>query len=634
MTTHDAQGHADHAHAAATEPSGPPTDWARVRNVALLVILFLAVAAMLTTISWAKSGGGAPRDEAAAFLDSYNADYRKLYTESQEAEWLTNTRIVAGDETNSKRENAAKKALAEFQGSQRVIDTCRRLLAKESALEPLQARELRRVLYNAGDTPATAKELVDQRIAAETKQVETLFGFTFTLDGKKVSTNDLDHALREEKDLAKRQKAWEASKEVGRKLKDGLADLQRLRNGTVRALGYPDFFAYHVSEFDMTTDELVAINERTLRELRPLFRELHTYWRYELAKRYGQPVPDLIPAHWLPNRWAQDWSALLDVPGIDLDQALKDKSPEWVIHQAEKFYVSLGFQPLPKSFWDKSSLYPAPPDATWSKNNHASAWHIDLDHDVRSLMSVENNREWYQTTHHELGHIYYYLSYSRPEVPIVLRTGASPHFHEAIGTMIGLAAMQPRFIEAVGLSAGGKKPDPIQALHQEALFYIVFAPFSSGTMMHFEQELYAKELPKDQWNRRWWELVAKYQGVVPPSPRGEEFCDAATKTHINDNPAQYYQYALANVFLMQVHDHIARKILHEDPHDTNYFGKKEVGDFLRTILEPGATQDWRRLMKDRLGEELSADAMMRYFAPLMTWLQEQNKGRKHTLPDV
>jgi peptidyl-dipeptidase A len=304
------------------------------------------------------------------------------------------------------------------------------------------------------------------------------------------------------------------------------------------------------------------------------------------------------------------------------------------VHQAEKFYVSLGFQPLPPSFWEKSSLYPLPKDAKFKKNTHATAWHIDLNQDVRSLMSVENNREWYETTHHELGHIYYYLSYSRPEVPYVLRDGASPAFHEGIGTMIGLAAMQPRFIKAVGLDAGATKPDPIQALHQQALFYIVFAPFSSGTMMHFEHELYANELPKEQWNKRWWELVAKYQGVVPPGPRGEEFCDAATKTHINDNPAGYYKYALANVFLMQVHEHIAREILHEDPHDTNYYGRKEVGDFLKTLLEPGETVDWRVLMKQRLGEELSADSMMRYFAPLMSGLQEQNKGRKATLPDV
>jgi peptidyl-dipeptidase A len=644
MSSDDPHGHGSSGHAhesAPPAPSGPPTDWVMVRNVSLLIVLFVAVATIVATVSCRSAVDPVLQREAGAFLDSYNQTFRELTTASQEAEWQVNAKIVEGDDTSEKASNAAKEKLAAFQGSQEVVDTCRKFLADEKKLDPLQARELRVILYLAGDKPAVAKELVSQRIAAETAQVKKLFGFQFMLpgaDGKahEVSTNEIDHVLREEKDLAKRQQAWETSKAVGATLKDGLADLQRLRNGTVRALGYSDFFSYMVAPFDMTTDEMLALNDQTLRQLRPLFRELHTYWRYELAKRYGQPVPDLIPAHWLPNRWAQEWSELLQVPGVDLDGALKDKSPEWVVHQAEKFYVSLGFEPLPKSFWEKSSLYPVPADAGFKKNNHATAWHIDLDHDVRSLMSVENDSEWYQTTHHELGHIYYYLSYSRPEVPMVLRDGASPAFHEGIGTMIGLAAMQPRFVKAIGLeaSSGGAKPDPIQMLHKDALFYIVFAPFSSGTMLHFEHELYAKELPKAQWNRRWWELVAKYQGVAPPTARGEEFCDAATKTHINDNPAQYYKYALANVFLMQVHDHIAREILHEDPHDTNYFGRKEVGDFLKTLLSPGATQDWRKLMKEKVGGELSADAMMRYFAPLMSWLQEQNKGRKHTLPDV
>ena len=642
MSSDDPHGHGGASHdPAPSAPSGPPTDWAMVRNVGLLIVLFIVVAAIVSTVSCRSTAPTAEQREAAVFLDSYNKTYQQLTAASQDAEWQVNARIVEGDDRAEKASNAAKEKLAAFQGSQEVIDTCRRLLKDEAKLDPLQARELRVILYFAGDKPAVAKELVAQRIAAETAQVKKLFGFKFMLPGadgkaKEVSTNEIDHVLREEKDLAKRQQAWETSKGVGATLKDGLADLQRLRNGTVRALGYPDYFAYMVAPFDMKTDEMIALNDATLKQLRPLFRELHTYWRHELAKRYGQPVPDLIPAHWLPNRWAQEWSELLQVPGVDLDGALKEKTPEWIVQQAERFYVSLGFEPLPKTFWEKSSLYPVPPGAGFKKNNHASAWHMDLERDVRSLMSVEPNAEWYETTHHELGHIYYYLSYSRPEVPCVLRDGACPAFHEGIGTMIGLAAMQPRFVKAIGLEAasGGAKPDPIQMLHKDALFYIVFAPFSSGTMLHFEHELYAKELPKAQWNQRWWELVAKYQGVAPPAPRNEEFCDAATKTHINDNPAQYYKYALANVFLIQVHDHIAREILHEDPHDTNYFGRKEVGDFLKTVLSPGATQDWRKLMKEKVGGELSADAMMRYFAPLMSWLQEQNKGRKHTLPDV
>ncbi len=274
------------------------------------------------------------------------------------------------------------------------------------------------------------------------------------------------------------------------------------------------------------------------------------------------------------------------------------------------------------------------PDAGYKKNTHASAWHIDLDQDVRSLMSVEPNTEWYATTHHELGHIYYYMAYSRPEVPPTLREGANRAYHEAVGSLMGLAAQQPRFVQAIGIPMSGPKPDPMQLLLKEALEHVVFIPWSTGTMFFFEKELYFDQLPPERWNRRWWELAEKYQGIAPPGLRGETLCDAATKTHINDDPAQYYDYALSNVLLFQLHDHIARKILHEDPHDTNYFGRKDVGAFLKSILEPGATVDWKELLKEKTGSELSAEPMLRYFEPLMGWLKEQNKGRAYTLPPL
>jgi peptidyl-dipeptidase A len=153
-------------------------------------------------------------------------------------------------------------------------------------------------------------------------------------------------------------------------------------------------------------------------------------------------------------------------------------------------------------------------------------------------------------------------------------------------------------------------------------------------MTHFEGELYAQELPGERWNARWWELAARYQGIAPPAPRGEEFCDAATKTHINDDAAQYYDYALSFVLLFQLHDHIARKVLHEDPHDTLYFGRREVGEFLTSILRRGATVDGGALLEEVTGERLSARAMLEYFEPLRQWLVEQNAGRTHTLPEL
>jgi peptidyl-dipeptidase A len=369
-----------------------------------------------------------------------------------------------------------------------------------------------------------------------------------------------------------------------------------------------------------------------IEQLRPLYRELHTWVRYELASRYGVPVPDLIPAHWLSNRWSQDWSALVSVGGIDLDGALADRSAEWVVQQGEDFYESLGFPALPQVFWDSSSLYPLAADAEYKKNTHASAWHLDLENDVRSLMSVEPTAYWWETSHHELGHIYYYVSYSRPEIPLILRGGANRAYHEAIGSMIGLAASQRAFLVGRGLAPAEAQVEEMNKLLQEALNFVVFIPWSAGVMTRFEHALYADDLPGDSFNATWWDLVRRYQGVEPPSPRDESTADALTKTHINDDPGQYYDYALSFALLFQMHDHIARQILDQDPHDTDYYGSTAVGDFLRALMAPGASRPWRDVLRETTGRELDAQAMVEYFQPLHDWLVEQNSGRTHTLP--
>ncbi|MEO6711405.1 MAG: M2 family metallopeptidase, partial [Planctomycetota bacterium] len=231
--------------------------------------------------------------QAQAFLDAYSKQYQALYTASGEAEWLSNTHIVEGDETNSTRTKAANEAMAAFTGSIANIETARKFLARKQDLTPLQRKQIEKVLFAAADKPQTEPELVKQRIAAEAAQTEKMYGFTFKVDGQEVSPNEIDKALREERDLGKRRKIWESSKEVGALLKPGLIELRRLRNAGVQSLGYHDFFAYMASEYGMTTDELAATVAKINRELRPLFSELHTFARHELAKRYGQPVPDL-----------------------------------------------------------------------------------------------------------------------------------------------------------------------------------------------------------------------------------------------------------------------------------------------------------------------------------------------------
>jgi peptidyl-dipeptidase A len=593
-------------------------------------ILTALSAIVLVTMSMA---GTRVQKDAQKFIDEYTEEYMKLQYASAEAEWNSNTMIVEGDTMNAYNTRMANEAFASFTGSKQNIRSARNLLLHEDELTDLQARELKKILYFAANNPQTVEPLVKARIKAEALQVEGLYGYDFKIDGESVTTATIDETLRQSTDPDERLKAWEASKGVGAAIKDGLVDLRRLRNETVQALGYDDYFTYQVSDYGMTTQELRDLMLRLNKEVRPLFKELHTYARYELAKRYGaKEVPDLLPAHWLPNRWAQDWNAMITVEGMDLDGVLKTRDPEWFTAQGERFYISLGFPPLPKTFWEKSSLYPLPEGTDYKKNNHASAWHMDLENDVRCLMSVVPNADWYETAHHELGHIYYYIAYTNPDVPPLLREGANRGYHEAIGSMLGLAAMQKPFLDNLGLLPEEGQSDDMQQLLKEAMNYIVFIPWSAGVMTEFEYELYAEDLPPDQFNKRWWEIKRRYQGVVPPSPRGEEYCDAASKTHISNDAAQYYDYAISYVLLFQLHNHIAKKILKQDPHNTNYFGSKEVGQFLDDLMRPGGSRDWRVVLKETTGEEISARAMLEYFEPLTAYLKKVNEGRKQTLP--
>ena len=574
-------------------------------------------------------------NEVDSFLASYTETYLGLQAKSAEADWSLNTKIVDGDNSNSKAYEEAEGKVAEFTGSVEVIERARRYLEGRAGLNDLQARQLKAILYAAARNPQTRPGLVKARIKADAAQTEALFGFDFKIDGKSVTTNEIDRILEEEADEQVRLAAWNSSKEVGKGLKKGLAGLVSLRNQTVQALGYKDFFQYQVSDYGMTVPEMMEQMRRFARELRPLYREIHTWARYRLAEKFGaKEVPDLLPAHWLPNRWGQSWGPMVKVEGFDLDGTLATFKPERLVRQAEDFYVSLGFEPLPGSFYELSSLYPLPEGTPYKKNNHASAWHMDLQKDVRCLMSVVPNARWWETTHHELGHIYYYIEYTSPRVPPLLREGANRGFHEAIGSLLGLASMQKGFLQGRGLVPADARVDEIQTLLKEALDSVVFIPFSTGTMTHFEHDLYATALPVSNYNERWWKYVAEFQGIAPPAERGEEFCDAASKTHINNDAAQYYDYAISYILLHQFHRHIARKILGQEPRNTNYYGNKKVGVFLGSILKLGATRDWRTVLQESIGEDISAEAMLDYFEPLLQYLRKENAGRRHTLGDI
>ncbi len=571
--------------------------------------------------------------EAQQFLDDYSKKFQKLYYDSAKAEWAANTHIVEGDTINAFNVKITGEAFAKFTGSKEVIEKTQELLKSKELLTQTQIRQLEGILYSAANNPEIVSELVSKRIEAENKQNETLFGFDFKVENNSISTGTIDSILRSSDKEEERLAYWNASKEVGISLKQGLDSLRTLRNQTVQALNYNDYFTYQISEYGISRGEMLVEMKKMVQQIWPLYRELHTWARYELAEKYNSEVPEYIPAHWLPNRWGQDWSSLVDVEGLDLDQVLKTKSPEWIVQEGENFYVSLGFDSLPKSFYTKSSMYPLPKGADYKKNNHASAWHMDLENDLRCLMSIDLTADYYETVHHELGHIYYFQSYTNKEVPLLLRSGANRAYHEAMGSLLGLSAMQQPFLENRGLIEKNITIDQTQSLLKNALNYIVFIPFSAGVMTEFENALYAEDLPVEEFNKKWWSLAKKYQGMVPPTKRGEEYCDAASKTHINNDAAQYYDYAISYILLFQLHDHISKNILNQDPHATDYYGNKKVGEFLHQIMKVGANCDWNQLLIETTGQELSAQPMLDYFEPLLPYLKEINKGRVYTLPE-
>ena len=532
----------------------------KMKTSVLRSLLFFAILLALASPHAVAEINPSPIQERAdRFLVLVNANFQALSRVNNEAQWLAVTDVTPAHDAASE---VAGKAYAAFTGSPALITEAKELLAHRSELNDLTLRQLDRVLLNAAEGPMTNPGLVAARIAAETQQASTLNSFVFKLADQPITANQIDTKLETSTDLAERLAVWEASKQSGPALKPGLIKLRDLRNGVARELGHADYFALQVASYDMTAEEMIKLNDDFMHVLRPLYLQLHTWAKYKLAAKYHQPVPKRIPAHWINNRWAQDWSGLVEA--ADLDEHFKGRTPEWIVRTAEQFYADIGLNSLPPSFWTKSDLYPVPTNDPRKKNAHASCWHVDLDNDIRALMSVEANADWFFTAHHELGHGHYFMRYSRPDVPPLLRIGANPAFHEGFAEVISLASSQVPYLQYRGVLPADFKADATAFLLNDALTSsIPFMFWSSGTMTHWEADIYAKNLPADQWNARWWQYVRDFQGIEPPTNRGEEWCDAATKTHINDAPCYYFSYAIAFVIKFQLHDYVARHILHQ-----------------------------------------------------------------------
>ena len=436
-------------------------------------------------------------------------------------------------------------------------------------------------------------------------------------------------------------KAWEGWRNIGKPMKDMYLRMVEIGNQGAQDLGYTGLTDLWFSQYDMEADDFLAETDRVWDELKPLYDALHCHVRNELSEHYGEAVVSKegsMPAHVLGNMWGQSWANIYDLvytpdnptadTNIDLTKILEEKDIGEIemVEIAENFFLSLGFEPLPKTFWERS-LFIKPQDH--NVVCHASAWDLDSDaNDLRVKMCIERNAEDFSTIHHELGHIFYYQAYS--EQPSIFQSGANDGFHEAVGDLLTLS-ITPDYYHKIGMiteaEAINAKSDPISLLMQQALDGVVSVPW---TLMldKWRAGVFSGETSEAELNNSWWELREYYQGIGAPRDRDEDAFDPGAKYHIPGN-TPYTRYYLAKILQYQFHESLCNQIGFEGPlHECSIYDNELAGEKLRGMLSLGQSKEWQVALDALTGTRtLSGKSMLNYYKPLKDWLDVKNADR-------
>jgi len=604
-----------------------------------MVLRFCALAALSTTLllaafaTPARAQSPATAEAAQRFVDDAEAQIARTNIVTNRAGWILDNFITDDTEALAAEANQASNELAT------------RLAMQASGFDGVKvAPELRRKLdlLKRGLVVAAPK---DPQLSAELARImssmEGDYGrgkYCPAKDQPCLSLNDLEKVMAQSRDPEELRRAWLGWHEVAPPYRDRYARFVELSNQGARELGYADTGALWRSSYDMPADAFAPEMERLWQQLKPLYTALHTYVRGRLQDRYGAAAtrPDgLIPAHLLGNLWSQTWDniyPLLAPPGggqgYDLTQALREhgRDARGIVKDAEGFFVSLGFEPLPDTFW-KRSLFVKPRDR--DVVCHASAWDLDDQRDVRIKMCIDIDAEHFITAHHELGHDFYFLSYRNQ--PPLFRAGANDGFHEAIGDTIALS-VTPDYLKRIGLIDKVPGPDgDIDLLLRKALEKIAFIPF--GYLVdQWRWKVFAGAVGPQDYDKLWWDLRAQYQGIARPAPAVAGGFDAGAKFHVAGN-TPYARYFIADVLQFQFHRALCKAAGYTGPlHRCSIYGNAAAGAKLRAMLALGESRPWPEALQSMTGEErMDASAILDYFAPLKTWLDAQNAARAQRL---
>jgi peptidyl-dipeptidase A len=601
-------------------------------GVILLALLVATLSSKNTARSAAQTSPSTPTvDQARRFIDSAENLLLGLWIKDQRADWVHENFIT--DDTEqiaADADQAVASATAEL---------AQQSLRYDKLDLPYDVR--RKIELLRLSVPIAAPR--DSALAAE------LFKITSSLDGdygkgkwcpdgssqRCFDINDITKIFATSRDPDQLLRAWEGWEAIGAPMRPRYARMVALANQGAREMGFADTGAMWRGNYDMPPDAFAAEIDRLWQQVRPLYVSLHTYVRWRLARTYGTSVireDAPIPAHLLGNIWAQDWTNIYPLvapansdPGYDLTEILKSKNvgPLDMVRDAERFFTSLGFAPLPQTFWERS-LFTKPRDR--DVVCHASAWDIDYVDDLRVKVCLEQTGEAFSTIHHELGHNFYQRAYDKQ--PPLFRNSANDGFHEAIGDTIALS-VTPEYLKQIGLLDAVPPPSAdIGLLLHRALEKVAFLPF--GLMIDkWRWEVFSGKVPPSQYNKAWWDLVRQYQGVAPPVDRTEADFDPGAKYHIPGN-VPYARYFLSYVLQFQFQRALCREAGYRGPlHRCSIYGNNAAGAKLAKMLEMGQSRPWPEALETLTGEkQIDATAIGDYFAPLKAWLDDQNKGHQ------
>ena len=593
-----------------------------------------ASGALLAGLLAAAAGGAelspkaAPTvEEATAFVHDAEKVLLQLWIEQSRADWIKSTYIT--DDSEILAAQAADRTIAAT--TRYARDSVR---FDEPKLPDETARKLKLLKLSmtmpAPSDPAERAELT--RLATA---MEGMYGkgkYCPTKD-RCLDLEDITKIMATSRDAKELLDVWTGWHAVGGSMKKDYVRFVELSNKGARELGFKDTGAMWRSKYDMTPEAFSAELDRLWEQVRPLYLSLHAYVRWKLREKYGDAVPanGPIPAHLLGNMWAQTWDNVYPLvapkdadPGYDLTRILKSRQtdPLQMVRYGEGFFSSLGFAPLPKTFWERS-MFTKPKDR--EVVCHASAWDIDFVDDLRIKMCIDITAEDFTTIHHELGHNYYQRAYDGQ--PALFRDSANDGFHEAVGDTIALL-VTPEYLVKLGLLE--RAPDTskdIGLLLNKALEKIAFLPFGL-VIDQYRWKIFSGEITPAEYNRAWWALRLKYQGVAPAGPRGEDLFDAGAKYHVPAN-VPYTRYFLADILQFQFHRALAKAAGCNGPlNRCSIYGNREAGRKLQDMLAMGCSKPWPDALEAITGQrQMDATAIRDYFAPLQKWLDEQNKGK-------